>query len=89
MNGERYTGPTTVCVTFRFDRPKSLPKRVQAHLRKPDLDKLTRAVLDALTPVAWPDDAVVVSLVARKLYALPGELPGALIVIEDATPEVV
>ena len=36
---------------------------------KPDLDKLTRAVLDALTGVAWVDDAQVTDLVVAKRFA--------------------
>lgn len=36
---------------------------------KPDVDKLTRAVLDALTGVVWVDDAQVVRLYTDKVYA--------------------
>jgi crossover junction endodeoxyribonuclease RusA len=36
---------------------------------RPDLDKLVRALLDALTGVVFVDDAQVVELVARKRYA--------------------
>lgn len=36
---------------------------------KPDVDKLTRAVLDALTGVVWADDAQVVVLNADKVYS--------------------
>lgn len=35
----------------------------------PDLDKLARAVGDALTKIAYPDDAQIVDLIARKRYA--------------------
>lgn len=35
----------------------------------PDLDKLTRAVGDALTKIAYADDAQIVDLIARKRYA--------------------
>ena len=35
---------------------------------KPDIDKLTRAVLDALTHHAYDDDCQVVSLNVVKLY---------------------
>lgn len=36
---------------------------------KPDVDKLERAVLDALTGVLWADDSQVVMLSADKVYA--------------------
>jgi Holliday junction resolvase RusA-like endonuclease len=44
----------------------------------PDLDKLVRAILDSLTGVVWRDDAQVVDIVARKVYA---ETPGVDIAI--------
>jgi Holliday junction resolvase RusA-like endonuclease len=36
--------------------------------KKPDLDKLVRCVLDALTGVVWKDDSQVASLSASKRY---------------------
>ena len=36
--------------------------------RKPDLDKLVRAVFDSLTSIVWIDDAQVVRLTAMKRY---------------------
>jgi hypothetical protein len=53
-------------------RPKSLKRTITAHLKKPDLDKLTRAVKDALTLVVWQDDSQVVQMTARKAYAAAG-----------------
>ena len=35
---------------------------------RPDVDKLARALLDALTGIAYEDDGQVVSLTVRKLY---------------------
>lgn len=68
-------GGARVEVTYFLPRPKALdrPKHAGAeHTKKPDLDKLTRAVLDALTAVAWTDDAQVIELVACKRYAALG-----------------
>jgi crossover junction endodeoxyribonuclease RusA len=39
------------------------------HLSYPDLDKLARAVLDALTGIAWRDDSQVAYMMASKQYA--------------------
>jgi Holliday junction resolvase RusA-like endonuclease len=46
---------------------------------KPDLDKLLRAVCDALTGVVWVDDAQVLDLSAVKAYAAGHEAPGVLV----------
>lgn len=40
--------------------------------KRPDLDKYTRLVCDALTGVVWHDDSQVVELTARKKYADAG-----------------
>lgn len=83
-------GPISMRLTFRLPRPKShyLPangKRPTPVLRddaphwaigKPDGDKLERAVMDALTGVAYVDDAQVVVTGKQKVYADPGEQPG-------------
>ncbi len=63
-------GPVELRVTFYLPRPKSAPKRVTEPAKQPDLDKLVRAVGDALTAAGvWRDDGQVVSTLARKLYA--------------------
>ena len=38
-----------------------------------DVDKLSRALLDACTDILWADDSQVVALTARKRYAKPSE----------------
>lgn len=50
-------------------------------LVRPDVDKLLRAILDALTDVVFKDDSQVVELVGRKRYAEPGANVGASIVV--------
>jgi Holliday junction resolvase RusA-like endonuclease len=66
-----------ITVVFHLPRPKKYQKAglPVAHLTRPDLDKLTRGVLDALTGVLWQDDAQVVELVAAKLYADVAAVP--------------
>lgn len=68
-------------ILFYMPRPKSLPKRVLYHTKKPDLDKLVRAVKDALTGVMWTDDSQVMEISARKVYANEGDHPGARITV--------
>ncbi len=77
-----------VGITFFFPRPKChfnskgalKAKSPSAPKGKPDIDKLARAVLDALTGVCWKDDAQVVRLYVDKLY---GDTPGARIEVGD------
>ncbi len=67
--------------SFLFQRPKSLPKKVVLDTKRPDLDKLVRAVLDGLTYAIIPDDAQVISISATKRYIEGSEMPGAEIVV--------
>lgn len=85
-------GPVFVHIAFRLRRPKGHYRTGRnAHLLKdtaprypdgkPDIDKLTRAVLDGLTEGgAFADDAQVVSLAVDKHY---GDMPGADIQVEE------
>lgn len=84
--GELFEGPVALAVTFWLPRPQSLPKRVTHHTKKPDLDKLARALKDALKGVLYRDDAQVVDLNARKRYAEHGCAPCAFVTVEDAAP---
>jgi crossover junction endodeoxyribonuclease RusA len=52
---------------FYFQRPKSVKKRLLPHV-KPDLDKLLRAVDDALQGIAFKDDSQVTTIIAHKYY---------------------
>lgn len=63
-------GPLSLGVTFYLPRPKSAPRRVVEPATRPDLDKLLRALCDALTAAGvWRDDAQLVHVVARKVFA--------------------
>ena len=63
--------PITITMTFIIARPKTV-KRLEPTV-PPDLDKFVRAVLDALTAIAYTDDSQVVELYAKKMYGLtPG-----------------
>lgn len=78
-----FGGPLSVILVFSLPRPASLPKKVRHPVRRPDLDKLARAVLDGLTAGgAWKDDSQVVRLAAWKEYA-SDEGPGCMIGFEE------
>lgn len=64
-----WSAPIAVALNFHLPRPKSLPKRVTDHLKKPDLDKCVRGAIDALIGVVFLDDSQVVSISATKQYA--------------------
>jgi Holliday junction resolvase RusA-like endonuclease len=49
------------------------------HTSAPDIDKLCRAVMDALSSVVWVDDRQVARLVASKRWPDEDEAPGASI----------
>ena len=79
------SGPVAVSLTFTMPRPKShYGTGRNADRLKPnapdwvstavgDIDKLCRAVLDAITEAgAWRDDSQVALLSAYRLYGAPG-----------------
>lgn len=73
-------GPLVLAVEFVMPRPAATPKRsTPPAIKRPDLDKLIRAVDDALSGVIWRDDSQVVRVDARKRLAELDELPGAWI----------
>lgn len=74
--------PLRVRFTFTLLRPKSLPKRIVAHTRRPDVDNLGKAVADALRGVIYRDDSLIIEKVVRKKY---GPSPGVHVIVEEVT----
>lgn len=73
-------GPVAVTLRFWMLRPKSHKGRTwPAHKGSGDVDKLARAVLDALTNVMLADDAQVVALGCVKDY---GDRPGVQVRVQ-------
>lgn len=63
--------PLEAVYRFRLPRPKTVKRALPTV--KPDLDKLTRAIGDALTDARlYGDDAQVVRLTVEKTYGTPG-----------------
>jgi len=70
---EPWQGPVGIELDFGIPKPKSAPKRRRVWPdKRPDIDKLSRAVFDALTQVIFADDSQVVFLRASKDYGPPG-----------------
>lgn len=79
-------GPVSVKIVFVLPRTKAMRNRPSGDfpmVQKPDLDKLERAVLDALKSAGvYADDSQVVGLHGFKRRAEPGEPTGAMIHVE-------
>jgi crossover junction endodeoxyribonuclease RusA len=89
--GERRLFPLGVRLSIAFYLPRptkyDAPKYRGAfvpHCTAPDLDKLARAVLDALTATVYHDDKQVTELIAAKYYTAPDEAARVDIRAEDA-----
>ena len=81
-----WDGPCAVTLTFGLPRPKGhygksglKPSAPKYPVTKPDLDKLSRNVKDALKHVVYRDDAQVVKEAQEKTYA---EVPGVIVQVE-------
>jgi Holliday junction resolvase RusA-like endonuclease len=59
----------TVSVIYGFARPKGRDRARAEPCVRPDVDKLCRSLMDALTGIAYHDDGQVVGLSVRKIYA--------------------
>ena len=77
-------GPLAMEIHFTLYRPKSLPRRLVHHVRKPDLDNFIKAVKDALKGLIYRDDSQVVRLSASKAY---GDPPRVDLIIEELAHE--
>jgi Holliday junction resolvase RusA-like endonuclease len=73
-------GPLALSITFIMPRPKNKvwkqkPMPRYCHTKKPDLDNLVKAVLDALNGLASRDDAQIHTLHISKVVAAGDEQP--------------
>lgn len=85
MRGQNpFNGPVSVQLDFGMPIPKSWPRSRKeraylgqaGHTSRPDVDNLTKTVLDAINRHVWADDAQVVRLDAIKRYS---RSPGVLV----------
>lgn len=75
-----------LALVFYMPRPKSHTKRQRAdtdHMVKPDLDKLVRAILDAIPETVLVDDSRVSWIRAHKVYEDAGSEPGVHILMKE------
>jgi Holliday junction resolvase RusA-like endonuclease len=91
MAAQHFAGPVCVTMTARLVPAASAPRKARAAMlsgeapptKKPDADNIGK-VVDALNGLVWRDDAQIVSLFVRKVYA---ETPGLDIVIRPYVNE--
>lgn len=68
--------PLAINLVFGMPIPKSTPKSrkdamvegILKHTKRPDVDNMAKAVLDALNGIAWEDDSQIVRLSITKEY---------------------
>lgn len=72
------TGPVYLHCDFIMKRPLSTPKTkpTPPATKKPDLDKLLRAIGDALKGTVYAEDSLIVEIWGSKRIAEEGEQPG-------------
>jgi len=73
-------GPLSMQVHVYLPRPKTLPKRIIHHIKRPDADNIAKGCKDALKGVVYKDDSQIVELLVRKSY---GDPPRVIIAIEE------
>jgi hypothetical protein len=75
--------PVFLRLQFFLQRPVSLPKRFTEPTKKPDWDKLVRALCDSLTGVLFDDDSQVVQAFVAKKYGQPERVEISLTTLES------
>lgn len=74
------SGPVKLTAEFYFQRPKSVRANTIYKSTRPDVDKLKRAIGDALSGIIYKDDAQIAMACISKLY---GEPERAIITVES------
>ena len=82
LDFEPFANQCSIEIIFYLEKPKTV-KRILPTV-PPDLDKLIRGLLDALTLAhVWLDDALAVDITAVKIYASDDKPAGAEIIIRE------
>lgn len=84
--------PMRARIYFGLPIPKSETKKNKVLMlarkvfptKKPDLDNMAKAVLDALNGVAYKDDCQIVTMLSKKNYA---EVPYVKVILDEEKPK--
>ena len=63
--------PVSLKVTFYRSRPKSLPKRVELPVARPDWDQYGKLLCDALEKFLYENDSQITTALIKKRYGSP------------------
>ena len=83
QKAEKIEGAVNMSITYAFRRPQSLSKKERNEIdggktvpktTKPDIDNLTKAILDALNGIAWKDDAQVTQINVHKIRSAKDQI---------------
>lgn len=78
QKAEKIEGAVNMNIVYAFRRPQSLSKKERNEIdngkivpktTKPDIDNLTKAILDALNGIFWKDDAQVTQIKIQKVWS--------------------
>lgn len=78
QKAEKIEGAVNMNIIYAFRRPQSLSKKERNEIdngkivpktTKPDIDNLTKAILDALNGIVWKDDAQVTQIKIQKVWS--------------------
>lgn len=86
--GTLFENAITVKIIFAMPIPKSFTQKTKRliatgeykYTKKPDVDNMAKAVLDALNGVAYTDDSLITHLTVAKHYS---NLPGIWLTIKE------
>lgn len=85
-----FIGGIRLMVEFRLPVPATTIRKYQfgwlPHTKKPDVDKLFRALSDALTGIVWRDDSQVCISSINKVYGWAGDI-GATVVVDEVSEQ--
>ena len=87
-----YEDAIQIKLVFNMPIPKTTTKRVRKLIdagtykftKKPDIDNITKAILDALNGVAFEDDSLITKITAEKKYS-DSESGTLMIITEDVS----
>ncbi len=92
QKAEKLTDSIAVDVIYSFQRPQSFRKKEREEIdsgktmpkiTKPDIDNLTKAILDALNGIAWNDDAQIAEISARKIWSKQDQIEVKIMEIKN------
>ena len=77
----------TLAMVFVMPRPKATPRKTPPAVKRPDIDKISRAVADALTGVCYEDDSQIIYMFSEKRLAEVDEPAGVHVHVEEGSNE--